>query len=64
MEGAILHPDEGLPAVLQEGDLQDHRHGRLHLQGTVVSAFCSVSFTFFMILNTGTDKKGYFRGRN
>ncbi len=33
MEGALLHPDQGFPPVLQEGDIQDHRHGRLHFQG-------------------------------
>lgn len=32
LEGALLHPDPGLPAVLQEGKLKDDGDGRLHLQ--------------------------------
>ena len=33
MEGEIFHPDQRPPPVLQEGDQQDHRDGRLHIQG-------------------------------
>ena len=32
VEGALLHPDGGLPAVLQEGHQPHHRDGRFHLQ--------------------------------
>ena len=32
VEGAILHPDLELPAVLQEGDVAHHGDGRLHIQ--------------------------------
>ena len=32
VEGALLHPDRGLPAGLQEGHQPHHRDGRLHLQ--------------------------------
>ena len=32
VEGAILHPDLELPAVLQEGDVAHHGDGRIHIQ--------------------------------
>ncbi len=32
VEGEVLRADGGLPAVLQEGELQDQRDGRIHLQ--------------------------------
>ena len=42
VEGAILHPDLELPAMLQEGDVAHHRDGRIHIQAEALRGGCKL----------------------
>ena len=61
VEGAILHPDLELPAVLQEGDVAHHGDGRIHIQAQALGgengAECEDDTTF-VHMHAGQFKNG------